>query len=191
MERDDDLEDLHGEKRFTEIVDLAEDLSLGAGLEGFMGFLPHTQRTAWRNEIPRYEKAAKAHPTIGLAWFNLGYAQLMADRPEAAVTSLGKALDLGYRKPTTLYNLACAEARSGNTEQAFEWLFAAIDAGYRRGGPHGERLGPRRASARTRASSRRSRRPALARRERPGTKRTERAGAPAAQRAARLASIAW
>jgi tetratricopeptide (TPR) repeat protein len=95
-----------------------------------MGFLPHTQRTAWRNEIPRYEKVAKDHPTLGLAWFNLGYAQLMGDRPEAAVTSLGKALDLGYRKPTTLYNLACAEARSGNTDKAFERLFAAIDAGF-------------------------------------------------------------
>jgi beta-lactamase regulating signal transducer with metallopeptidase domain/tetratricopeptide (TPR) repeat protein len=131
MERDDDLEDLHGEKRFHDLVDLAEDLSLGAGFEGFMGnFLPNTRRTAWRGEIPRYEKVAKAHPTIGLAWFNLGYAQLMADRPEAAVGSLGKALDLGYRKSTTLYNLACAEARSGNTDKAFEHLFAAIDAGF-------------------------------------------------------------
>ncbi len=131
MERDDDLESVHGEKRFTELVDLAEDLSLGAGVEGFMGnLLPHTARTAWRNEIPHYEKVAKAHPTAGIAWFNLGYAQLMGDRPEAAATSLGKALELGYRKPTTLYNLACAEARSGNTDKAFDRLFAAIDAGF-------------------------------------------------------------
>ncbi|MEO8054590.1 MAG: tetratricopeptide repeat protein [Acidobacteriota bacterium] len=131
MEKDDDLESVHGEKRFTELVDLAEDLSLDAGAEGYMGkFLPHTARTAWRREIPRYEKAAKAHPKIGLAWFNLGYAQLMADRPEAAAESLGKALGLGYRRPTTLYNLACAEARSGNTDKAFESLFAAIDAGF-------------------------------------------------------------
>jgi hypothetical protein len=54
----------------------------------------------------------------------------MADRPEAAAESLGKALELGYRKPTTLYNLACAEARSGNTDKAFDRLFAAIDAGF-------------------------------------------------------------
>lgn len=131
MERDDDLESLHGEKRFTELMDLAEDLSLDAGIEGSMGsFLPHTARTAWRVEIPRYEKVAKAHPTLGIAWYNLGYAQLMGDRPEAAAESLGKALGLGYRRSTTLYNLACAEARSGNTDKAFESLFAAIDAGF-------------------------------------------------------------
>ena len=131
MESDDDLENLHGEKRFSELVALAEDLSLDAGVEGFMGtFLPHTSRSAWRGELPRYEKVAKAHPTLGIAWYNLGYAQLMAGRPEAATASLGKALDLGYRKPTTLYNLACAEARSGNTDKAFDRLFAAIDAGF-------------------------------------------------------------
>ncbi len=131
MESDDDLEDLHGEKRFTELVALADDLSLDAGVEGFLGdFLPHTRRSAWRGELPRYEKVAKAHPKLGIAWYNLGYAQLMADRPEAATESLGKALALGYRKPTTLYNLACAEARSGNTDKAFDRLFAAIDAGF-------------------------------------------------------------
>jgi tetratricopeptide (TPR) repeat protein len=131
MERDDDLEGIQDEKRFAELVNLAEDLSLDAGAEGFMGnFLPHTARAAWRSEIPRYEKVAKAHPTLGIAWYNLGYAQLMGDRPEAAAASLGRALGLGYRTPTTQYNLACAEARSGNTDKAFDHLFAAIDAGF-------------------------------------------------------------
>jgi beta-lactamase regulating signal transducer with metallopeptidase domain/tetratricopeptide (TPR) repeat protein len=131
MERDDDLDSIQGEKRFADLVNLAEDLSLDAGVEGFMGnFLPHTARTAWRGEIPHYEKVAKAHPTLGIAWYNLGYAQLMGDRPEAAAESLGKALGLGYRKPTTLYNLACAEARAGNADKAFDHLFAAIDAGF-------------------------------------------------------------
>jgi tetratricopeptide (TPR) repeat protein len=131
MAEDDDLEDLHGEKGFTELLDLAEDLSLDAGVEGFLGsFLPHTSRSAWRGEIPRYEKVAKAHPAIGRAWFNLGYAQLMGDRPEAAADSFGKALERGYRKPTTLYNLACSEARAGNTDRAFERLFQSIDAGF-------------------------------------------------------------
>ncbi len=131
MEDDDDLDSLHGEKGFTEIVDLASDLTLSGGDGMFFGnLLPRTQRSAWRGELPRYERVAKAHPDMGIAWFNLGYAQLMADRPEAAVGSLEKSLQLGYRKPTTLYNLACAEARSGNTDKAFERLFASIDAGF-------------------------------------------------------------
>lgn len=131
MEKDDDLDDLHGEKRFRELVDLAEDLSLGAGVEGFIGnFLPRTSRSAWRGEVSHYEKVAAAHPEIGRAWFNLGYAQLMGDRLEAATASFGKALERGYRKPTTLYNLACAEARSGNKDKAFDRLFQAVDAGF-------------------------------------------------------------
>ena len=131
MEKDDDLEDLHGEKRFSELLDLADDLALDAGIDGYFGnFLPHTRRSAWRGEVPRYEKVAKAHPELGRAWFNLGYAQLLGDRPEEAVDSFGKALERGYRKPTTLYNLACAEARSGNTDKAFDRLFQSIDAGF-------------------------------------------------------------
>ena len=128
MERDDDLDELHGEKRFLELVDLAEDFSLDMGFGGVMGnFLP---RSRWRSEVTRYEKVAKAHPTAGIAWSNLGHAQLMAERPEAAAASFGKALDLGYRKATTLYNLACAEARSGNTDKAFDRLNQSIDAGF-------------------------------------------------------------
>ncbi len=131
MERDDDLEDLHGDKRFSDLLDLADDLALDAGVEGFLGnFMPHTSRSAWRGETARYEKVAKAHPELGRAWFNLGYAQLMGDRPEEAVDSFGKALERGYRKPTTLYNLACSEARSGNTDRAFDRLNQAIDAGF-------------------------------------------------------------
>ena len=131
MERDDDLKTLHGEKRFKELLDLADDLSLGAGVEGFLGdFLPNTRRSAWRGELPRYEKVARAHPELGRAWFNLGYAQLMADRPEEAADSFGKALERGYRRPTTLYDLACSEARSGSKDKAFDRLFQSIDAGF-------------------------------------------------------------
>jgi Tfp pilus assembly protein PilF len=100
-------------------------------VEGSLGnLLPMTRRSAWRGEIPRYENTAKAHPELGRAWFNLGYAQLMGERPEDASASFGKALEKSYRKPTTLYNLACAEARAGHTDKAFERLFAAIDAGF-------------------------------------------------------------
>ena len=145
MERDDDLEDLHGEKRFTELVDLAEDLSLDAGVEGFMGnFLPHTARTAWRGEIPRYEKVAKAHPTLGIAWYNLGYAQLMADRPEAAAESLGKALE--PRVPQADDALQ-PRVRRGAFRQHGQGVRAALRGdrrGLRRRGPHARRLGPRR-----------------------------------------------
>ena len=39
-------------------------------------------------------------------------------------------VELAPRSTRALYNLACAEARSGNTDRAFDRLFAAIDAGF-------------------------------------------------------------
>jgi tetratricopeptide (TPR) repeat protein len=73
---------------------------------------------------------ARKHPEKGRAWFNLGFASLAGDRPEAAAEAFQKALDLGYRKPTTQYNLACTHARLNLPDKAFEWLFRAIDAGF-------------------------------------------------------------
>ncbi|MGH9364381.1 MAG: TPR end-of-group domain-containing protein, partial [Thermoanaerobaculia bacterium] len=40
------------------------------------------------------------------------------------------ALDLNYRKPTTMYNLACSYARLEQKDKAFDWLFKALDAGF-------------------------------------------------------------
>ena len=108
----------------------AEDLSLSIpDLETGLSRL-FRRRSAWREEVPRYAAYAKAHPESGRAHYNLGYAQLLAERPEAALPPFTRALELGYRKSATLYNLACAEARLGEKEKAFERLFQAIDAGF-------------------------------------------------------------
>ncbi len=88
------------------------------------------RRSAWREEVPHYAAYAKAHPESGRAHYNLGYAQLLAERPEAALPPFTRALELGYRKPATLYNLACTHARLDEKDKAFERLFQAIDAGY-------------------------------------------------------------
>jgi len=128
--RDDDLEALHGEPRFAQLKEKAEDLSLSIpDLETGLSRL-FRRRSAWREEVPRYAAYAKAHPESGRAHYNLGYAQLLAERPEAALPPFTRALELGYRKPATLYNLACVEARLGEKDKAFERLFQAIDAGF-------------------------------------------------------------
>ena len=65
-----------------------------------------------------------------------GHGEVSADgpglvrRPDAAVESFQKALELGYRKPTTMYNLACAFAMLDRKDQAFEWLFKSLEAGF-------------------------------------------------------------
>jgi len=118
--RDDDLETLHGEPRFAQLEKKAEELSLSVpDLETGVSRLLR-RRSAWREEVP---ESGRAH-------YNLGYAQLLAERPGAALPAFTRALELGYRKPATLYNLACAEARLGEKDKAFERLFQAIDAGF-------------------------------------------------------------
>ena len=79
--------------------------------------------------MERFERVTVRHPRAGRAWFNLGFAQLRAGDPRAGLVSFGRALDLGYRTPTTLYNLACAAAQSGDREAAFRWLDRSERAG--------------------------------------------------------------
>ena len=55
---------------------------------------------------------------------------LAAEEPREAARAFGKALELGYRKPATMYNLACAHAQLKEKDRAFEWLDRAIAAGY-------------------------------------------------------------
>ena len=127
--KDDDLDNIRDDPRFAEIVREARDVSLpNLGVNKWVG--SGSTRTKWRESARKAEEYARAHPQKGRAWFNLGYASLEGDRPEAAVEAFQKALDLGYRKPTTMYNLACGYARLDQKDQAFDWLFRALEAGF-------------------------------------------------------------
>lgn len=125
---DDDLDALRGEPEFARLEREARDLALPGYWTGRWGF--HPERSRWREATRKYEEYARRNPGSGRAWYNLGYAALAADRPEAAAEAFHKALDLGYRKPTTMYNLACAYAHLDQKDLAFDWLFKAIDSGF-------------------------------------------------------------
>lgn len=133
MSEDPDLMTLHGDKRFDSLLSLAEDLTLWDGSwwngNGKWSWNNGDDEKRWRKSIPHFEGIAQAHPQIGRAWFNLGYAQLLAEEPDASTPSFQKALDLGYRPSTTMYNLACSNAQSGNIDAAFGWLEKAEGAG--------------------------------------------------------------
>jgi beta-lactamase regulating signal transducer with metallopeptidase domain/tetratricopeptide (TPR) repeat protein len=136
FENDDDLDSLHGDPRFEALARQAQDLSLpGLGdgygnASGLWSLLSRPNRSKWRTAAHRYQAYAEKHPQSGRAWYNLGYASLAGDRPEQSAPAFQKALDLGYRKPTTMYNLACTNARLDQKDVAFDWLFKAIDAGF-------------------------------------------------------------
>ncbi|HXM78847.1 MAG TPA: M56 family metallopeptidase [Thermoanaerobaculia bacterium] len=131
--KDDDLDSIRGEPRFAQIQALADELampSLGWGAK----FLRSSERADWRKAAQHAREVAAKHPGLGRVWFTLGYVELKAERPEAAAEAFQKALQLGYRKPTTLYNLACSYARADQKDRAFDFLFQALDAGFEANG---------------------------------------------------------
>ncbi len=130
FERDDDLDNVRDDPRFAQLAKEARELSLpGRGIGDW--FERSSERRAkWREAARRFEEYARANPQKGRAWFNLGFASLAAEHPEAAAEAFRKALELDYRKPTTMYNLACTYARMDQKDAAFDWLFKALDAGF-------------------------------------------------------------
>ena len=130
LREDDDLDGLRDEPRFRQLVKDAEELTL----EGFPSLgarLLRSQMVAEGEEATtRFESYLKRHPGSGRGWSNLGYASLAAENDRQAARAYRKALDLGYRKSATMYNLACAHARLKEKDAAFAWLDKAIEAGF-------------------------------------------------------------
>lgn len=131
MSEDPDLVALHKDPRFDQLVDLADDLSLHGGgwRNGNVWIWKGNDEKHWRKTLPHFEKVTRDHPEIGRAWFNLGYAQLAADDAAKSTPSFQRALDLGYKPETTMYNLACSSAQSGDVDGAIAWLERSEKAG--------------------------------------------------------------
>ena len=127
--KDDDLESLHGDPRFADLKREAKELSLPGYNSGFWGHRS-SDRTKWRNAAKRFESYVQKHPDSGRGWYSLGFASLAGDWPEPSIEAFQKALALGYRKPVTMYNIACAYSRLDQKDAAFDWLFKALDAGF-------------------------------------------------------------
>jgi beta-lactamase regulating signal transducer with metallopeptidase domain/tetratricopeptide (TPR) repeat protein len=127
---DDDLDAIRSDPRFDALAKEAKELSLpGYGI-GIFNIGRHTNRAKWREAAKRFEAYTAAHPEKGRGWYNLGFARLAGDRADEAAAPFQRALDLGYRKPETMYNLACTYARLDQKDAAFDWLFKALDAGF-------------------------------------------------------------
>jgi tetratricopeptide (TPR) repeat protein len=134
MAEDADLVTLHGEKRFEELLSLAEDLELDTG--SFDWSWGHwrgkrQEKKRWSRSLEHFEQVTRDHPDVGRAWSNLGFAQLNADEAEKSVASFQKALDLSYAPGITMYNLACATAQAGDKETAFKWLDRSAEKGFK------------------------------------------------------------
>lgn len=133
IRKDGDLDNVRGQPRYRELLKMAEDLELHR-FDKDGGWLRRTLRStrqaAWREVEQHFEQYVRNHPDMGRAWSNLGYARIEGDRAAEAAPAFRRALELGYRKPTTLYNLACAYSMMDRKDEAFTYLFQALDAGF-------------------------------------------------------------
>ncbi|MDX2176084.1 MAG: M56 family metallopeptidase [Candidatus Sumerlaeia bacterium] len=66
----------------------------------------------------------------GEAWFQAGFAGLEAEDFATSALGFAKAFELGHRRDVSAYNAACANARAGEADAAFEWLDIALEAGF-------------------------------------------------------------
>ena len=131
MDRDDDLDNIREESRFAELREMADELrSPGINQSNFFGWKNADNENEWKDAAHRFEAYTRAHPRSGRAWYTLGMARLQLSQYEPSAQAFSRALELGYRKPATLYNLACVEARRGGLDRAFRYLDQSIDAGF-------------------------------------------------------------
>jgi beta-lactamase regulating signal transducer with metallopeptidase domain/Tfp pilus assembly protein PilF len=130
LAKDDDLDSLHGDPRWAGIRKDAKDLSLPNYNQHWWNAGSRGERIKWREAAERAQKYVEKNPQSGRGWYNVGFASLAGDRPEASIEAFQKALALGYRKPATMYNIACAYSRLDQKDPAFDWLNKAIDAGF-------------------------------------------------------------
>ncbi len=124
MVEDDDLASLRGEPEFRRLVQLTRDLQY---------YEPGTKDedpSSWRKSVTRLERVAREHPDLGRAWFSLGFARLRAGDAQGSGQAFARALELGHRPPTTMYNLGCAAAQAGDRDAAIDWLERAEVAGF-------------------------------------------------------------
>jgi len=140
MAEDADLTSLHKNKKFDALVDLAEDLELNyPGFSGdswtfngkkLMKNGGYDDEKHWQKSLGHFKEMANKHPQIGRAWFNLGYAQLKSGDAVSCTPNFQKSLDMGYKPPTMMYNLACSTAQEGKIDVAFTWLDKSEKAGF-------------------------------------------------------------
>jgi tetratricopeptide (TPR) repeat protein len=140
VRKDEDLDNVRGEPRYRELLKMAQDLQLHRFDDwgSMKSWTRAGRRNAWRETEQHFAQYVQSHPRSGRAWYNLGYARIEGDRAEAALEAFQRALDLRYRTPTTMYNLACAYSLMDRKDEAFGWLFKALDAGFQDGNLRGD-----------------------------------------------------
>jgi transcriptional regulator GlxA family with amidase domain len=85
-------------------------------------------------DYARAEKAYRAlieqSPNDSFSWYRLGYVLHMQGKLDDAIEANRRAAASPEIRPNALYNMACAYARKGATDDALDRLEKAVDAGF-------------------------------------------------------------
>jgi tetratricopeptide (TPR) repeat protein len=129
LSNDPDIAGLRSEPRFKEIEKLSRALSL-ASYNDTSFHDSNYSKQRWAPAIVDFEAFLRERPDNGRAWFNLGYAYHYSSEHAKAIPAFERAAQLGYRKPTSFYNIACAYSMMGNRDAALDWLEKSVEAGF-------------------------------------------------------------
>lgn len=88
------------------------------------------RREQYREAAAAYRSIVEFAPGNAMAWLNLGSALQSAGRLDQALQVHHQVATIPGLEPTGFYNAACAYARLGNPDRAFEFLRRAQDAGF-------------------------------------------------------------
>ena len=69
-------------------------------------------------------------PRDGEEWFSRAYRMHNSDRYVEAIEAFKRAIDLGYRPATAMYNIACGYSLLNDKENALVWLQKSLDSGF-------------------------------------------------------------
>lgn len=83
----------------------------------------------WSESAPAYDALTKTNPNNGRVWYRLGYSLHSMGKYNEAVRAFQRSVEIG-NNPLVMYNLACAYARLGDKDKAFEWLSKSLNAGF-------------------------------------------------------------
>ncbi len=91
----------------------------------------HFVAQRWPQAAEAYRQVVRDQPDNGEAHFRLAYALLLSKRDfERAAQACERAAELGYQRPISLYNAACAYSQLKQLDRAFDFLRRSLEAGF-------------------------------------------------------------
>jgi tetratricopeptide (TPR) repeat protein len=91
-----------------------------------------SEKTTLSHKRETKDEWSRREPQTGEEWFGRAYELHNSDRYSEAIQAFKHAVDFGYRKGTSMYNIACGYSMLNDKENALTWLQQALDNGFDR-----------------------------------------------------------